>query len=196
MLRFIFKNKDDSIENPARNFWIFALGEFVLVFLGILIALQVDNWNQDRQDRKLEHVLLSELHANLQTDLKDIDYNLSRTSTYESLRSIGIDLIRNASLRQQITYLYSASYEWIDGCESASNTATMDHIYPSMREHLDIWLFDHAVPLDLERMRQSNRFKQDLRINISLMKLSANAYRQAMEKVVRLLEDLEKELGK
>lgn len=42
----------------SRSFWTFAIGEFVLVFLGILIALQVDNWNQERKDRKLEHVLL------------------------------------------------------------------------------------------------------------------------------------------
>ena len=71
MLRFLFKSKRDDV-SPERRFWIYASGEFLLIFLGILIALQVDNWNQNRQERKLERILLSEMLDNLQQDLNDI----------------------------------------------------------------------------------------------------------------------------
>ena len=54
MFRFMHKFRKKTDEKEGGSFWSFALGEFVLVFLGILIALQVDNWNQERKDRRLE----------------------------------------------------------------------------------------------------------------------------------------------
>ena len=40
----------------------YALGEIILVMVGILLALQVSNWNQDRKDRISERKLLDNIH--------------------------------------------------------------------------------------------------------------------------------------
>jgi hypothetical protein len=40
----------------------YAIGEIVLVVIGILIALQINNWNQDRQERIEEHLVLTSLY--------------------------------------------------------------------------------------------------------------------------------------
>ena len=42
--------------------WKKYLIEFVVIVIGILTAIQLENWNQDRKDRAKEKLLLSELH--------------------------------------------------------------------------------------------------------------------------------------
>jgi hypothetical protein len=51
----------------------YALGEIVLVVVGILIALQIDNWNDDRLDRKREQEYLSSMLIDLREDVERID---------------------------------------------------------------------------------------------------------------------------
>ncbi|NNF02583.1 MAG: hypothetical protein HKN22_07845 [Bacteroidia bacterium] len=53
-------------KNKIRKYILYAIGEIVLVVIGILIALQVNTWNEARRDRITEGRLLS----NLLDDLK------------------------------------------------------------------------------------------------------------------------------
>jgi hypothetical protein len=62
--------------SPVGRYMIYAIGEIILVVIGILIALQINNWNQDRIDRKLETKTLSEISNNLKLDLEEIDKEL------------------------------------------------------------------------------------------------------------------------
>jgi len=41
-------------ENKFSKYLLYAIGEIVLVVIGILIALSINNWNLDQQDRKIE----------------------------------------------------------------------------------------------------------------------------------------------
>jgi hypothetical protein len=41
-------------ENKFSKYLIYAVGGIVLVVIGILIALQINNWNENRKDRALE----------------------------------------------------------------------------------------------------------------------------------------------
>ena len=45
-------------DNRPLKYMRYAIGEIVLVVIGILIALQINNWNQDRKDRAIEIQLL------------------------------------------------------------------------------------------------------------------------------------------
>ncbi|MGB4840033.1 MAG: DUF6090 family protein [Saprospiraceae bacterium] len=49
----------------------YAFGEIVLVVIGILIALQINNWNLDRLDRKMEKSILSDLKVEFEANLAD-----------------------------------------------------------------------------------------------------------------------------
>ncbi len=53
--------------------WLAALIELAIVVFGILIALQVSNWNQDRIDYARANRYYARLHADLLTDLASID---------------------------------------------------------------------------------------------------------------------------
>ncbi len=56
------------LENRVDKYFAYAIGEIVLVVIGILIALQIDNWNEDRKERKMSAAFLKEIHKDLQTD--------------------------------------------------------------------------------------------------------------------------------
>jgi len=47
----------------------FAIGEIALVVVGILIALQINNWNEFKKDRVVENKHLNELKENINTNL-------------------------------------------------------------------------------------------------------------------------------
>ena len=47
-------------ENKFNRYLLYALGEIVLVVIGILIALQINNWNENRKtERKIKNSLLA-----------------------------------------------------------------------------------------------------------------------------------------
>jgi hypothetical protein len=50
----------------------YALGEILLVVIGILIALQVNNWNENRKERKYELEILKNLKSELIPNLKQV----------------------------------------------------------------------------------------------------------------------------
>ncbi len=53
--------------------WLAAFIELVIVVVGILIALQVSNWNQDRVDHTRAQEYYRRLHADLLEDRRDMD---------------------------------------------------------------------------------------------------------------------------
>lgn len=60
-------------ENRFSKYLIYAIGEIVLVVIGILIALQINNWNQTRIDINKEEKFLLEIKENLNEDLQKIN---------------------------------------------------------------------------------------------------------------------------
>jgi len=59
-------------EGKTTNYLKYAIGEIVLVVIGILIALQINNWNQNRKIRHTELKLLYELKEDLQETKIDL----------------------------------------------------------------------------------------------------------------------------
>lgn len=57
--------------------WLAALIEVVIVIVGILVALEVSNWNDDRLDRKRAAHFLQRIHGDLLTDRRNIDTTLA-----------------------------------------------------------------------------------------------------------------------
>ena len=78
MLRFFRKIRMQLLkENKVTRYLLYAVGEIALVVLGILIALQVNNWNQARKDRISELLVLTEIKADLEIDLEEFDRNMT-----------------------------------------------------------------------------------------------------------------------
>jgi len=60
-------------EGKTTNYLKYGIGEIVLVVIGILIALQINNWNEDRKLRFQEIGLLKDIQADLKASLLAID---------------------------------------------------------------------------------------------------------------------------
>jgi uncharacterized membrane protein YgaE (UPF0421/DUF939 family) len=67
MIKFFRKIRQSLlIENKLSRYLLYAIGEIVLVVIGILIALQVNNWNEGRKELAKSHEILREIAENLE----------------------------------------------------------------------------------------------------------------------------------
>ena len=48
----------------------YAISEIILLIIGVLIALQINNWNQNRIERNKENLILTELIVDLEEQSK------------------------------------------------------------------------------------------------------------------------------
>ena len=63
-------------ENKTSRYLKYAIGEIILVVFGILIALQINNWNENRKDSVQEIAILKSLQNDIQSDLRDLQYSI------------------------------------------------------------------------------------------------------------------------
>ena len=71
----LFRNIRQTFINQGKttNYLKYAVGEIVLVVIGILVALQVNNWNEDRKDQLKAQLYCEKIIDDLNTDLRNID---------------------------------------------------------------------------------------------------------------------------
>jgi hypothetical protein len=139
----------------------YALGEILLVIIGILIALSINNWNEDRKDRIYERNMLNEIKVALEEDIAfftrcqkryekldsaatamihlidqkadfidsmynktsgrgrwynlrtGIIYNYNR-GPYESLKSAGLDKLKDDALRNELVNVYDSEFIYLE----------------------------------------------------------------------------------
>jgi hypothetical protein len=66
MIKFFRKIRYDLMEkNKTGKYLKYAIGEIVLVVIGILIALSINNWNQENENKKLAIVYMNSLANDL-----------------------------------------------------------------------------------------------------------------------------------
>ncbi len=77
MIKFFRKIRQKLLsENKFSKYLIYAIGEIILVVIGILIALSINNWNENRKIKNLEIATLIELKDNLLADIKDFQSDM------------------------------------------------------------------------------------------------------------------------
>lgn len=125
--------------------------EFLSIFIAVISAFALNNWNDNRKDNKTEQKILLEIKNGLKKDLEDLKTNskghlrgiescnfwrniiqnneividslqlrfieltrdftsLQNISGYETLKSKGLEIIKNDSLRTRLISLYEYDY--------------------------------------------------------------------------------------
>ena len=76
MIKFFRKIRYDLMEkNKTGKYLKYAIGEIILVVIGILIALQINNWNENRKSK----IMANEVYTNLLTSLEQDSVEVQRT---------------------------------------------------------------------------------------------------------------------
>ena len=151
MIKFFRRIRQKLLsENKFSKYLIYAIGEIFLVVIGILIALQINNWNESKKLVAKEKKVLAEIVDNLNTNEKILVDNINieskriaaidsiltaiqknerkdsmsiwtsmstykeqlsvSGSSYDNLKSIGLDIVKNDSVKKAISQLFDITY--------------------------------------------------------------------------------------
>ena len=67
-------------KNKTVKYFKYAIGEIVLVVIGILIALSINNWNQERVSKIKAYAYLNQINKDLSLDLEYYDSMIKAAS--------------------------------------------------------------------------------------------------------------------
>lgn len=198
--------------------------EFLSVFVAVISAFALNNWNENRRDSIAEEKILVEIKNGLQQDLIDIEANrkghlegiksclyfkniienkevkldsfankylqltadnfsIMNVSGYESLKSKGLEIIKNDSIRLKIISLYEFNYQTIRKYEEGSpQTQVYQNFYEPIHnifsEYLiyndDAQLLSINIPLTLSKREKSD-------FNSYLYRIIVNRYVKILE---------------
>ncbi len=83
MIKIFRRIRFDLMEkNKTGKYIKYAVGEIVLLVIGILIALQVNNWNENRKNLIQEKFILERLSVDLNSDLDLLSYQIDKASLF------------------------------------------------------------------------------------------------------------------
>ena len=103
MIKFFRKIRQNLLmENKTGKYFKYAIGEIVLVVIGILIALQINNWNEYRiqlhKEIKSLEILKSEFQNNQETLKKSISIHEKRNTAIKTLLFKDLNLYKISQL--------------------------------------------------------------------------------------------------
>jgi hypothetical protein len=201
-----------------KKYTLYAVGEITLVVVGILIALSINNWNEDRIKREVEVKMLKELEIALNHDIRNIKINISsyergnrslnlirdelysshpyhdslsvhfsrslfnnsvapKVGPYETLKSKGLDLISNDSIRQKIIGIYEVSYKYyLDKPKDQFISESFFQEYCVSFFNTVSWRNDSDVklkPLDFEALKNDQKYKTLINTRIDQTQLAS-----------------------
>lgn len=188
----------------------YAIGEVLLVVVGIMIALAINTWNENRKEQRYLSLILKEIHNDITTDLAliygaieprlaykavgvdslllliyqkpddaerlviqnyisaGIGFNLTMSNGgYESLKSKGIEIVKNDSLRNKVVFFYenraprymSFIHENDNMLEQNINRLTREifNLKPNVRSNGTITLY--YVPIEDDLLNDQNLYQ-------------------------------------
>lgn len=99
MIKFFRKIRQQLLtENKFSKYMLYAIGEIVLVVIGILIAIQLNTWKENKKKSDLGYSYLIEMRYEVEQDVIELDQYLKRIN------------------------------EWTQGHEDALNSRNFDHL--------------------------------------------------------------------
>ena len=237
MLRF-FRNirKELAAENKVMAYLRYAIGEIILVVIGILIALQINNWNESRKEsifeRKVLNEILTSVYQNIDYLNRGMDWNneainscriilncfdknipypdsLDRhfsysltwfyssinNNAYESLKSYGLHLIKNGSIRNMLGSIYE--WKYIEVLNKRQDEYFYGTIAPILTDLFESYEFRGKMkPYNYDELKKSKRYKHILRTLISNRELQNQLWERIKNDRLELAKMIKEELNK
>ncbi|WP_281541910.1 DUF6090 family protein [Maribacter aestuarii] len=84
MIKFFRKIRQNLLsEGKTGKYLKYAIGEIILVVIGILIALQINNWNEDRKSEAKKQDYYVQLLDDLSNDISAVQYTIEEFSNHQ-----------------------------------------------------------------------------------------------------------------
>ena len=128
MIKFFRKIRQKMLtENKFSKYLIYAIGEIILVVIGILIALQINNSNNKRIETEREFKYLKNIRLDLKKDLENLEYNID----FRRKKSLGTEKLISQINGQPIQDLNETTYNVV-------NTLYQERFQPSNVTYNDL----------------------------------------------------------
>lgn len=220
-----------ALSNSFRRFGF----EFLSIFIAVISAFALNNWNTNRRDAQAEQKILAEIESGIQKDREDIEGNikghqngiaaahyfrklingmpvvndslwfyyhsltrdfilLQNVSGYETLKSKGLELIQDDSLRNLIISIYEYDYRGMKNLEEEYDEMQFyEHYFKPMNEVLSPYFYFNAggsvdsiqQPLPIQESDKKNLLVYLDKIRMGRL-FMINSYEETLEKLNRL----------
>jgi len=173
MIKFFRKIRQKMlIENKFSKYLLYAIGEIILVVIGILIALQINILNQAKKDRAYEVKMLSEIEKGLQLDLSNLHehyetYTILKTTVDHFTNLTNDHVIFDESMQSKLWKLNLGKYlQFNRGPYDAMKSSGIERVSnDSVRNQL-INFFDFSL---LDFQTQIDHTTRRYRSNVDLL---------------------------
>ena len=154
-------------DNNVTRYVLYAVGEIVLVVIGILLALQINNWNIENNNRALEKAMLADIHREFLQNKTQLDtvlfyHNRAYKATKKLVALFPIDTSKD-NLDSISSFLNDSMWFFTFNpsqgtTNSIINTSSFDIIQDkTLRTHLLSWN-DLAKDFNEEEVTTKNYF--------------------------------------
>lgn len=200
MLFLLRKIRRKLMDNKKiTSYLLYAIGEIVLVVIGILIAVSLNNWNNNKQLEEKEKKILLEIRKALRDDINDLNQNIKthksaalacklliehleddlpyhdtldsyfsrsdnwsifvhESGSFETLKSHGLDLIKNDSLRKNLSIYYDQRVPFLKTIENGNhNRLALDQQF-LIKRFKDYKMFGVYTPWDYEALKKDREY--------------------------------------
>ena len=128
-------------ENKTSRYFKYAVGEIILVVIGILIALQINNWNENRKEKNYEKKLVYQLLEDARNDSVFYKSRIllfdKQLTTYQKLMDYCNGKIKNSDsitfYEQDYPFTQSANQSMVINNANDYNKITNDVIKKALR---------------------------------------------------------------
>ena len=183
-------------DNRFSKYLLYAFGEIALIVVGIMIAVQINNWNERRISAQKEIVFLEEIHQDLIGDLENqIEPCIARyTSATEFFDSLQADY-EGSSLADSDDSARSKYFRIIIPWYLTLNTAAFDNLVSNgsdlitndalRRDISSIYGYEYKV-LDKYHTYTEQWFRTDI---LPLLSDNVNMFEPLTESELRFLQE-------
>jgi hypothetical protein len=157
MIPFFRKiRKKMADDNRPLKYMRYAIGEILLVMIGILLALQVNNWNNNRSSRALEVKYLKGIKADLQVDLINLK-NFIDDKELKYMSAAQLLDMEDPQTAKEIDDLDSIIWDVFAWVRYHQSTNTLDELIGSGNLSL---IKNDSIKSMIQNVKQSNVFIQ------------------------------------
>lgn len=127
MLKFFRRIRKSLLkQNSFRKYLIYAVGEIALVMIGILLAIQVNNWNEKQNIARKNAEILKEIKRNVEFNIQQFNAEIQREKgVIQSINIIVENLEHKRVYHDSLDYHYLTGVLWSESNWKSSGYETL-----------------------------------------------------------------------